>query len=96
MALTIEEVRKIASLARLRFAAEEEALFGGQLDRIVAYIDQLGRYTAVPSAAKPVVSGQEADRAEPCLPRDTFLANAPASMDGFLLVPEIKGGADHE
>ena len=29
-----------------------------------------------------------------CLPREKFLANAPASMDAFLLVPEVKGGGD--
>jgi Asp-tRNA(Asn)/Glu-tRNA(Gln) amidotransferase C subunit len=32
------------------------------------------------------------DRPQDCLPREVFLANAPASLDGFLLVPEIKAG----
>ena len=41
MALNLEEVRKIATLARLRFTPEEEAVFVGQLGRIVDYIDQL-------------------------------------------------------
>src|SRR5438270_151524 len=41
MALTHEDVRKIATLARLRFSAEEEARLTGQLARIVDYIDQL-------------------------------------------------------
>ena len=32
------------------------------------------------------------DQAHECLPRAKFLANAPAAMDAFLLVPEVKGG----
>ena len=40
-------------------------------------------------------SGHEAaDAVTPCLPRELFLANAPASMDGFLLVPEVKASEE--
>jgi aspartyl-tRNA(Asn)/glutamyl-tRNA(Gln) amidotransferase subunit C len=99
MALTNEEVRKIATLARLRFTAEEEARLTGQLARIVDYIDQLQSFEInSPDAAAPAAAVQgvleAADRPQDCLPRERFLANAPASMDGFLLVPEVKGGGD--
>ena len=91
MALTIEEVRKIAALARLRFSPEEEAVFVGQLGKIVDYIDQLQRYESG-SEMEAVKGAPEAeDRVQECLPREQFLANAPAAMDGFLLVPEVKG-----
>jgi aspartyl-tRNA(Asn)/glutamyl-tRNA(Gln) amidotransferase subunit C len=96
MALTIEEVRKIAALARLRFTSEEEATFTGQLGKIVDYIDQLQRMEAGEDAAAATASREQDDRARPCLPRDSFLANAPAALDGFLLVPEVKGGADDD
>jgi aspartyl-tRNA(Asn)/glutamyl-tRNA(Gln) amidotransferase subunit C len=91
MALTIEEVRKIAALARLRFQPEEEALFVGQLGKIVDYIDQLQRYES--GAETEAASGafEAEDVPHECLPREQFLANAPAAMDGFLLVPEVKG-----
>ncbi|MFP5286572.1 MAG: Asp-tRNA(Asn)/Glu-tRNA(Gln) amidotransferase subunit GatC [Thermoanaerobaculia bacterium] len=91
MALTIEEVRKIAALARLRFTPEEEAVFVGQLGKIVDYIDQLQRYEtgAETEAGQPAAEAE--DRARECLPREQFLANAPAALDGFLLVPEVKG-----
>jgi len=94
MALTIDEVRKIASLARLRIPPAEEARFASQLDRIVGYIDQLSRYTSASPEAHAEVSRQADDRREPCLPRGVFLANAPKEMDGFLVVPEVKGGAE--
>jgi aspartyl-tRNA(Asn)/glutamyl-tRNA(Gln) amidotransferase subunit C len=91
MALTIEEVRKIAALARLRFTPEEEAVFVGQLGKIVDYIDQLQSYESA-SEEEAVQGAPEAeDVPRGCLPREQFLANAPAAMDGFLLVPEVKG-----
>ena len=98
MALTPEEVRKIASLARLRFTPEQETVFAGQLGRIVDYIDQLRSYEGEESASPALSSApvlEAEDVARPCLPRDLFLANAPATALGeFLVVPEVKGGGN--
>lgn len=92
MALTHEDVKKIATLARLRFSPEEEEKLTGQLAKIVDYIDQLQRFEGAEPAT--VVQGvrEMEDRPQECLPREKFLANAPAAMDAFLLVPEVKGG----
>jgi aspartyl-tRNA(Asn)/glutamyl-tRNA(Gln) amidotransferase subunit C len=91
MALTHEDVRKIATLARLRFTPEEEARLTGQLAKIVDYIDQLQAF-AVADVDLGSRGVQEAeDIVAPCLPREVFLANAPESLDGFLVVPEVKG-----
>lgn len=94
MALTTEDVRKIATLARLRFTPEEEIRFAGQLAKIVDYIDQLQTYEV--AEVDPGSRGvhEMEDVPHECLPRERFLANAPASLDGFLLVPEVKGGGD--
>lgn len=93
MALTHEDVRKIAALARLRFTPEEEERFTGQLGEIVDYIDQLQAYEGVVEESGASAGVREAeDRPHECLPREIFLANAPESMDAFLLVPEVKGG----
>ena len=93
MALTHEEVRKIAALARLRFTPEEEDRFTGQLGKIVDYIDQLQAYEgAAEDGGAPAAVREAEDRPQECLPREIFLANAPESMDAFLLVPEVKGG----
>jgi aspartyl-tRNA(Asn)/glutamyl-tRNA(Gln) amidotransferase subunit C len=98
MALTQEEVKKIATLARLRLSPEEETRFAGQLAQVVDYIDQLQRFETEPGASLPSLSSPEPapeseDRTHRCLPRERFLENAPAALDGFLLVPEVKGGA---
>jgi aspartyl-tRNA(Asn)/glutamyl-tRNA(Gln) amidotransferase subunit C len=95
MALTHEDVRKIATLARLRFSPEDEAKLTGQLAKIVDYIDQLQAYEVAEPAAVSQGAREAEDRVRESLPREQFLANAPASMDGFLLVPEVKGGGGH-
>lgn len=96
MALTHEDVRKIATLARLRFTAEEEAKLTSQLAGIVDYIDQLqafeGAFEGEDSAASSQGVRELEDRPHDCLPREELLANAPAALDAFLLVPEVKGG----
>ncbi len=97
MALTLEDVRKIANLARLRLSPDDEQKFTGQLARIVDYIDQLQDYETVADAApgSPAPGAPEADdRPHECLPHEVFLANTPAALDAFLLVPEVKGSAD--
>ena len=97
MALTTEEVRKIASLARLRFTPEEESVFVQQLGRIVDYIDQLQAFAGEGATGAPQPVREADDIPHPCLPREQFLANAPASALGeFLVVPEVKGGAADE
>jgi aspartyl-tRNA(Asn)/glutamyl-tRNA(Gln) amidotransferase subunit C len=93
MALTHEEVRKIAALARLRFTPEEEAVFVDQLGKIVDYIDQLQRFETSPQDETVLEAREAEDRPRECLPRGDFLANAPASLDGFLLVPGVKSDA---
>ncbi|HEY2739973.1 MAG TPA: Asp-tRNA(Asn)/Glu-tRNA(Gln) amidotransferase subunit GatC [Thermoanaerobaculia bacterium] len=99
MALTTEEVRKIASLARLRFTPEEESVFAHQLGRIVDYVDQITQLQAdereagSAGAVPPVREAEDVVR--PRLPREQFLANAPESALGeFLVVPGIKGGPE--
>ncbi|HEV7783789.1 MAG TPA: Asp-tRNA(Asn)/Glu-tRNA(Gln) amidotransferase subunit GatC [Thermoanaerobaculia bacterium] len=92
MALTHEDVKKIATLARLRFTPEEEVRLTGQLAKIVDYIDQLQAFEIAEADLGSRGVQEAEDRPAPCLPREKFLANAPASLDGFLLVPEVKGG----
>jgi len=96
MALTHEEVKKIAVLARLRFTPEEEATFVHQLGAIVDYIDQIQSFeTGDTDIASAPSLREAADVVHDCLPRELFLANAPAHALGeFLVVPEVKGGGD--
>lgn len=95
MALTLDEVRRIAQLARLRFGSEEETTFVEQLGEVVGYIDQLADFASAEEDPALSGGGEEAeDRRLPGLQRDAFLANAPESSDGFLVVPKVKGDVD--
>lgn len=94
MPLTLDEVRKIASLARLRLTAEEELLFAGQLGAIVDYIGQLAEYESAEPPAFAAPAPEADDVPGPSLPREVFLANAPSALDGLLLVPGVMGGGD--
>lgn len=65
-----------------------------QLGKIVDYIDQLQAVEPGAAVAAPAGLPEAEDRAHECLPRERFLANAPASaLDAFLAVPEVKGGS---
>jgi aspartyl-tRNA(Asn)/glutamyl-tRNA(Gln) amidotransferase subunit C len=95
MALTTEELRKIAMLARLRLSPEEEGRLADQLGKIVDYVDQLRRFETgeVSGGAgepPPEALPEAEDVPHACLPRESFLANAPAALDAFLLVPAVK------
>lgn len=71
-------------------------MFTQQLGHIVDYIDQLQRYETDGGESAPALPVREAeDQPHVCLPREQFLANAPASALGeFLVVPEVKGGGE--
>ena len=94
MALTLDEVRRIATLARLRLSPEDEVQFVAQLGKIVDYIDQLGEYEAIAVEDSEVRLPEARDEPRPVGSLDFFLDNAPDSLDRFLLVPQVKGGGD--
>ena len=93
MALTLEQVRHIARLARLRLTDEEERRYADQLSAILDYAERLKR---VDTADVPPTAGVQdlraplrADSPRPPLPRERTLANAAASVDGMFIVPPI-------
>ncbi|HVS16284.1 MAG TPA: Asp-tRNA(Asn)/Glu-tRNA(Gln) amidotransferase subunit GatC [Thermoanaerobaculia bacterium] len=90
MRLSVEEIRKIARLARLELTPEEESRYAAQLAEVVTYIDQLERL-AVEGAAAPAPEGVER-RDDPVagLALEDWLDNAPAALDRFVLVPQVK------
>lgn len=91
MALTIDEVRRIAILARLRLTSEEESIFAAQLGRIVEYIDQLSAFEAVEPGNGQAATPAAADVAGECLPWPAIQRNAPATLETFFVVPQVKG-----
>lgn len=94
MSLSADEVRRIAYLARLRLAPEEVDVLVPQLAQILDYFDQLARYSGVEEEPAASLSLEAEDRARGSMPRRDFLANAPQSLDTFVLVPQVKTTSD--
>ncbi|HZO90798.1 MAG TPA: Asp-tRNA(Asn)/Glu-tRNA(Gln) amidotransferase subunit GatC [Chthonomonadaceae bacterium] len=96
MALTREEVRKVALLARLELTDEE-------LDQQAKHINDLLKHVEIlqgvdvtgiepTSHSIPVYNVFREDRTRPCLPREAVLANAPEAREGLFVVPRIVEG----
>jgi len=93
MHLTLDEVRHIARLARLRLSPEEEVRYTEQLSAILDYADRLRSVdtSAVPpmGSAHTFAAPLRPDTERPPLAQDRALANAPRAQDGMFLVPRI-------
>ena len=93
MALTVEEVRWVAHLARLELTSAELAMMAGQLTSIIDYFNQLQQVdtdNVEPLAHPlPIHSIFRADESAPSLPVDAALANAPDRRGAFYGVPAV-------
>ena len=93
MALTVDEVRHIARLARLQLTTEEEHLYTEQLSDILDYASRLGEIDTsdIPPTATvlPLRAPLRPDVVRPCTPRDQILRNAPSDQEGMFRVPPI-------
>jgi len=95
VALSLEEVRRIASLARLRLSPEEERTFAVQLSAILSYVDQLKELDV--SGIEPMTHALAAGEAPALRPDEVqeslspgeALANAPAREGTCFKVPRI-------
>lgn len=94
----VETVRKVAALARLRVAPEEERVLGEQFGRILGAFEELSRLDvgSAPEMAAPTKSADvlRPDEPRPSLPRERLLSGAPASEQEFYKVPKTVGGPD--
>ena len=96
MALTAEDVERIAALAHLELTDDEKQLFTRQLADILAYAEQLQALdtTGVPATAHVSAAGVERDDVLcPSLSTPDALANAPdgAPDAGLFRVPRVIG-----
>ena len=93
MSLSLDDVRKIALLSRLRLSDDELAVLGPQLDAIVGYVAQLSEVPTdgvEPLAhALPVRNVFRDDEPAGSLPVEAALANAPAKRGPFFRVPAV-------
>ena len=91
MAISRDEVRHVARLARLELSDDELEHFGGQLDAILEAVGKVAELDldGVEPTAHPLELANvwAADEPRPSLPVEAALANAPDSEDTFFRVP---------
>jgi aspartyl-tRNA(Asn)/glutamyl-tRNA(Gln) amidotransferase subunit C len=95
VSLSLEEVRRIAALARLRLSPEEERTFAVQLSAILAHVQALRELDV--SQVEPMTHALAAgeapvlrpDEVHESLSPEEALANAPAREGTCFKVPRI-------
>lgn len=100
MAVTRDEVAKIAALAYLRFSEEELERYTGQLNRILEYVEQLNELDTelVPVTYHPAEYPNVFREDEPRqgLTVDEALQNAPQKSWQYFVVPKVIARPDSE
>lgn len=98
--MDIEQVRKVARLARLDLSDGDLAIMARQLTDILGYVDQLRELdtTGVEPMAHPLPLQNvfRADEPRPSLTVDAALRNAPNRSGDFFAVPAVLDAADDQ
>jgi aspartyl-tRNA(Asn)/glutamyl-tRNA(Gln) amidotransferase subunit C len=94
--LNVEDVRKVARLARLSMDEAKLARLTPQLESILEYVAKIGEVDVAgvqPMAhALPLANVLREDVVEPSLPIEKVLQNAPEIDGRFFKVPKVIGG----
>lgn len=97
MAITKEDIKKIANLAHLEITEEEVALYTPQMASIVGYVEQLNELDTAdiePAIGGLTPEGETTDTRREDVPHKSpgqklALDQAPAASDGHFRVPKV-------
>ena len=93
MKITLQDVEKVAKLARLEVTPAEKEAFAKQLSQILTHVETLREYDTKGVEPTAAVLGQvnvfRDDVVRPSLPVDKALANAPEREGDGFAVPKI-------
>ena len=93
MKITLEDVEKVAKLARLEVTPAEKEAFAKQLSQILTHVEKLREYDTTGVEPTAAVLGQvnafRDDIVRPSLPVEKALANAPEREGDGFAVPKI-------
>jgi len=87
------DVAYVAHLARVHLTDDEIALFQGQMEQIVHYVEQIGQLdvdgVAPLSHTVSVSNIWRNDEPRPSIDHSAVMGNAPDERDGLIAVPKI-------
>jgi aspartyl-tRNA(Asn)/glutamyl-tRNA(Gln) amidotransferase subunit C len=93
MSLKLDDVRRIAHLARIEITDEQASATQAQLNDVFAMSERMQRVDTreVAPMAHPLggVQRLRPDAVTEAIDRDANLSNAPAEQDGLFLVPRV-------
>jgi len=93
MSVDAETVRRVAHLARIAVAEEEIEHLQGELNAILAFVEQLAEVDVdgvePMTSVTPLAMKMRKDEVTDGGIADAIMANAPARDDHFFLVPKV-------
>jgi aspartyl-tRNA(Asn)/glutamyl-tRNA(Gln) amidotransferase subunit C len=93
MSVDQQTVRRIARLARIAVTDEEVPHLQGELNAILAFVEQLNEVNVdgvePMTSVTPMVMKKREDRVTDGGYPDKIVHNAPATQDNFFLVPKV-------
>ncbi len=95
MPIEIEDVEKVATLAKLEFPSEEKQKLAKELEQIVTYVARLNELDT--KAVEPTLHITDLknvlreDNVQDWLDQAQALANAPQKKQGYFSVPKVIG-----
>ena len=93
MSVDQETVRRIARLARIAIRDDDVPHLQGELNSILAFVEQLNEVAVEGvepmTSVTPMLMKRREDRVTDGGSPDKIVANAPATEDGFFLVPKV-------
>jgi len=93
MSVDAATVRRIAHLARIAVAENEIEALQGELNAMLAFVEQLSEVNVEGvepmTSVTPMEMKKRADAVTDGGNADAILANAPATQDGYFLVPKV-------
>lgn len=91
--ITMEDVEKVAKLAKLEFSGDEKKKFAEQFSRIIGFVDQISKLDTgnVPPTTHAVEKKNvtRPDEVKPSMPNSDIGGIAPKFSDGSIVVPKI-------
>ena len=95
--ITVQEIERVAKLARIGVTATEAKSLASELEAIVGFVEQLQAVDIEGIEPTDQVTGLESvlreDEVRPAVQtRQELLANAPQSKDGYIVVKRVLNG----
>ena len=93
MSVDADTVRRVAHLARIAVAEDEVEPLRGELNAILAFVEQLGEVAVEGvepmTSVTPMAMKMRRDEVTDGGIADAIMANAPAREDHFFVVPKV-------